>query len=160
MIWLFTFQESFYKSMEKSLYNLGIKKIEYYLKRYNLLDYKISKLSECIDEYDYKQTYSKWIKNKSSSLEDDAIRNIELEQKIYKIKKWQDLIIAILEHYKSKDKIKYKYICLKYFKHLTPLKIQERTGLTENGQEKIKLEVLNYILAVAIKKDMLKEVQI
>ena len=89
--------------MEKYLYNSGIKKIEYYLKRYNLLDLKISKLSEYADEYDYKQTYNKWIKYKSSSLEDEAIRNVELEQRIYKVRKWQSLITAILEYYKSKD---------------------------------------------------------
>ena len=40
--------------MEKYLYNSGIKKIEYYLRRYNLLDLKISKLSEFTDEYNYK----------------------------------------------------------------------------------------------------------
>lgn len=145
--------------MERYLYNSGIKKIEYYLKRYNLLDLKISKLSEYTDEYDYKQTYNKWLKYKSSSLEDEAIRNVELEQRIYKVRKWQSLITAILEHYKSKDKVKYKFICLKYFKKLTPIKIQERMNLTEEKQEKIKFEILNYILAVAIKKNMLKEVE-
>lgn len=146
--------------MENSLYNLGIEKIEYYLKRYNLLDYKISKLSEYAEEYDYKPTYRKWLKNKCSSLEDYAIKNVEIEQKIYKLRNWQILITEILEHYKTKDKIKYKYICLKYFKHLTPLKIQERMNLTKDEQEEIKLEILNYILAVAIKKNMLREVQI
>ena len=146
--------------MEKYLYNSGIKKIEYYLKRYNLLDLKISKLSEYTDEYDYKQTYNKWLKNKCSSLEEDAIRNIELEQRIYKVRKWQSLITAILEYYKSKDKVKYKFICLKYFKKLTPIKIQEKMNITEEEQEDIRIEILNYILAVAIKKNMLKEVQI
>ena len=146
--------------MEKYLYNSGIKKIEYYLKRYNLLDLKISKLSEYADDYDYKQTYNKWLKYKSSSIEDEAIRNVELEQRIYKVRKWQSLITAILEHYKSKDKVKYKFICLKYFKKLTPIKIQERINLTEEEQEKIKFEILNYILDVAIKKNMLKEVEV
>ncbi len=145
--------------MENSLYNLGIEKIEYYLKRYNLLDYKISKLSEYAEEYDYKPTYRKWLKDKCSSLEDYAVKNVEIEQKIYKLRNWQILITEILEYYKTKDKIKYKYICLKYFKHLTPLKIQERINLTKNEQEEIKLEILNYILAVAIKKNMLREVQ-
>lgn len=146
--------------MEKYLYNSGIKKIEYYLKRYNLLDLKISKLSEYTDDYDYKQTYNKWLKNKCSSLEEDAIRNIELEQRIYKVRKWQSLITAILEYYKSKDKVKYKFICLKYFKKLTPIKIQEKMNLTNDEQEELRIEILNYILAVAIKKNMLKEVQI
>ena len=145
--------------MERYLYNSGIKKIEYYLKRYNLLDLKINKLSEYTDDYDYKQTYNKWLKNKCSSLEEEAIRNIELEQRIYKIRKWQSLITAILEHYKTKDKVKYKFICLKYFKKLTPIKIQERINLTEEEQESLKVEILNYILAVAIKKNMLKEVE-
>ena len=145
--------------MEKYLYNSGIKKIEYYLKRYNLLDLKISRLSELTDEYDYRQTYNKWLKNKCSSLEEDAIRNIELEQRIYKVRKWQNLITAILEYYKTKDKIKYKFICLKYFKKLTPIKIQERMNLTEEEQDGLRFEILNYIFAVAIKKNMLKEVE-
>lgn len=146
--------------MERYLYNSGIKKIEYYLKRYNLLDLKICKLSEYTEDQDYKQTYNKWIKNKSSSLEEEAIRNIELEQRIYKVRKWQSLITAILEHYKAKDKVKYKFICLKYFKKLTTIKIQERMDLTEEEQESLKVEILNYILAVAIKKNMLKEVEV
>lgn len=147
--------------MERYLYNSGIKKIEYYLKRYNILDFKISKLSEYADDYDYyRQTYNKWLKNKCSSLEEDVIRNIEIEQRIYKIRKWQNLITAILEHYKAKDKVKYKFICLKYFKKLTPIKIQERMSLTEEEQDSLKVEILNYIFAVAIKKNMLKEVEV
>lgn len=147
--------------MERYLYNSGIKKIEYYLKRYNLLDLKISKLSEYADNYDYyRQTYNKWLKNKCSSLEEDVIRNIEIEQRIYKIRKWQNLITAILEYYKAKDKVKYKFICLKYFKKLTPIKIQERMSLTEEEQDSLKFKILNYIFAVAIKKNMLKEVEV
>ena len=146
--------------MERYLYNSGIKKIEYYLKRYNLLDLKISKLSEYTDDYDYKQTYNKWLKYKSSSLEDEAIRNVELEQRIYKVRKWQNLITAILEYYKSKDKVKYKFICLKYFKKLTPIKIQERMNLTEQEQDDLTKVILNFILSVAIKKNMLKEVEV
>lgn len=144
--------------MENYLYNSGIKKIEYYLKKYNLLEYKISKLTDETDNQDYKQTYNIWLKNKSSSLEDEAIRNIGLEQRIYKIRKWQSLITSVLEHYKLKDKVKYKFICLKYFKRLTPIKIQERINLTNTEQETLRIEILNYILTVAIKQNMLKEV--
>lgn len=70
------------------------------------------------------------------------------------------MINAILEQYKLKDKMKYKFICLKYFKKLTPIKIQERMDLTLKEQEKLKIEILNYILSVAIKKNMLKEVEV
>ena len=144
--------------MERYLYNSGIKKIEYYLKRYKVLDLKIRKLSEYADEYDYKSTYNKWIKNKSSSLEEYAIRNIALEQRIYKVRKWQNLITATLEYYKTKDKLKYKFICLKYFKKLTPIQIQEKMNLTEEEQNNLRFQILNYIFGVAIKKNMLREV--
>ena len=144
--------------MERYLYNSGIKKIEYYLKRYKVLDLKIRKLSEYADEYDYKSTYNKWIKNKSSSLEEYAIRNIVLEQRIYKVRKWQNLITATLEYYKIKDKLKYKFICLKYFKKLTPIQIQEKMNLTEEEQNNLRFQILNYIFGVAIKKNMLREV--
>lgn len=86
-----------------------------------------------------------WLKNKCSSLEEEAIRNIELEQRIYKVRKWQSLITFILEHYKSKDKVKYKFICFKYFKYfkkLTPIKIQERMNLTEKEQESLRVKIL------------------
>ena len=144
--------------MESYLYKSGIKKIEYYLKKYNLLELKISKLVDETDNQDYKQTYNIWLKNKSSSLEDEAIRNIELEQRIYKVRKWQKLIDFVLNQYKSKDKEKYKFICLKYFNKLTPIKIKEIMNLDFNKQEDLRLEILNYMLAVAIKKNMLKEV--
>lgn len=142
--------------MESYLYKSGIKKIEYYLKKYNLLDLKISKLVDETDNQDYKQTYNIWLKNKSSSLEDEAIRNIELEQRIYKVRKWQKLINFVLNQYKSKDKEKYKFICLKYFKKLTPIKIKEIMNLDFNKQEKLRFEILNYMLVVAIKKNMLR----
>ena len=91
--------------MEKYLYNSGIKKIEYYLKRYNLLDLKISRLSEFTDDCNYyRHSYTKWLRNKCSSLEEDAIRNIELEQRIYRLRKWQSFIDAVLNYYKAKDK--------------------------------------------------------
>ena len=37
-----------------------------------------------------------------------------------------------------------KFICLKYFKKLTPIKIQERMSLTEEEQDSLKFEILNY----------------
>lgn len=70
--------------MEKYLYNSGIKKIEYYLKRYNLLDLKISKLSEYADDYDYyRQTYNKWLKKKCSSLEEHVLEKKKEIDKLY-----------------------------------------------------------------------------
>ena len=142
------------------MYRETIKKIEYYLYNYDLIDFKIDLLKTNIDNFDYEQTYNVWIKNKSSSLEDEAIRNIGNEQRILKIRKWKRLIDQVLESYKIKDKTKYKFICLKYFRKLKPIKIQDKLDLSYKEQINMKMEILSYILAVAIKKNMLKEVQV
>lgn len=131
--------------MKNYLYQSGIKKVEYYLKNYPLLDLKISNLVDETDNYNYKQTYSVWIKNTGNTIENEAIRNIELKQRIYKIRKWQTLITEILNKFKIQDKVKYKYICLKYFKKLTSKKIKEIMNLDFNEQENLKFEILNYI---------------
>lgn len=146
--------------MENYLYRGIIRKIEYYLYNYDLIDLKMDLLKTDIDNYEYKQTYNVWIKNKSSSLEDEAIRNIGNEQRILKIEKWKKLINEVLEEYKAKDKIKYRFMCLKYFRRLKPIKIQDKLKLTYKEQIDMQMEILNHIFVVAIKKNMLKEVQI
>lgn len=146
--------------MESYLYRESIRKIEYYLYNYDLIDFKIDLLKTDVDNYEYKQTYNVWIKNKSSSLEDEVIRNIGNEQRILKIRKWKHLICEVLEDYKTKDKTKYRFICLKYFRKLKPIKIQDKLNLSYKEQIDMQMEIINHILVVAIKKNMLKEVQI
>lgn len=146
--------------MENYLYRETIRKIEYYLYNYDFMDFKIDLLRTDADTFDYKQTYNVWIKNKSSSLEDEAIRNIGNEQRIFKIRKWKKLIDEVLANYNIKDKTKYKFICLKYFRKLKPIKIQDKLGLSYKEQIDMKMEILSYMLGVAIKKNMLKEVQV
>lgn len=142
------------------MYRETIRKIEYYLYNYDFMDFKIDLLRTDADTFDYKQTYNVWIKNKSSSLEDEAIRNIGNEQRIFKIRKWKKLIDEVLANYNIKDKTKYKFICLKYFRKLKPIKIQDKLGLSYKEQIDMKMEILSYMLGVAIKKNMLKEVQV
>lgn len=142
------------------MYRGIIRKIEYYLYNYDLIDFKIDLLKTDVDNYEYKQTYSVWIKNRSSSLEDEVIRNIGNEQRILKIKKWKKLISEVLEDYKMKDKTKYRFICLKYFRKLKSIKIQDKLNLSYKEQIDMQMEIINHIFVVAIKKNMLKEVQI
>ena len=142
------------------MYDISLNKIENYLYHYNLIDYRICLLEEELSDCNYKQTYNIWIKDQSNSLENEAIRNISVEQRIYKLKKWQMLISQILSKYKLKNKEKYKFICYKYFKKLNHYQIQARMNLNKHEQEELKLEILNYILLVAIKKNMLKEVEV
>ena len=140
------------------MYNPVFKKIEYYLYSYEFIDMHIEDLRLDLSDFDYNQNYGKYIKNKSSSLEDQVIKNINLERRILKIKKWQKLITFVLKKYKQTNLLYYHFINLKYFRKESPLKIQEKLNLSIYEQKDIQAEILQYIFFVAIKKGMLKEV--
>lgn len=134
------------------------KKIEHYLYNYDYIDIKINNIMSNISDSEYNNSYIRWIKNKSSSLEDQVIRNINLERRILKLKKWKNLITAILKKYNETNKLKYHYIKLKYFCRASPLTIQAKLNLSIKEQKDIQAEILQYIFFVAIKKGILKEV--
>ena len=135
-----------------------LKKIEHYLYNYNFIDIKIESLKLDICDSEFNQNYTRWIKNKSSSLEDQVIRNIEIERRILKINKWKYLITTVLEEYKIKNEIYYKFINLKYMCKEKSSTIQEKLNLSLKEQKDIRAEILQYIFFLAIKKQMLKEV--
>lgn len=134
------------------------RKIEYYLYNYDYIDIKIKNIQLTISESDYNQNYTRWIKNKSSSLEDQVIRNIGTEKRIYKLKQWKNLITFILEWYKKTDILKYDFIRLKYLEKANFIKINQKLKLNLEKQKDIRAEILQYIFFVAIKKNMLREV--
>ena len=132
------------------------RKIEYYLYNYDYIDIKIANIRSEISGSEYNQNYSRYIKNKSSSLEDQVIKNIGIEQRIYKIKKWKNLINLVLRKYKSTSKEYYYFINLKYFCKVSPFTIQEKLNLTLKQQKDIQAEILQYIFFIAVKKEMLR----
>ena len=141
--------------------DLTIQKIEFYLYNYNYIDTKISTLVSNKTDEEYNQNYSKYIKNKSSSLEDQVIRNIDIEQRIIKIRKWQNLIKNILENYQKNDNLKYSFIILKYFNKENPILIENKLNLDFKQQKILQREILQYIFLVAVKYNMLsKEVNL
>ncbi len=140
------------------MYNRTFKKIENYLYRYNYIDMHIEDIKSTISDSEYNQSYTKWIKNKSSSLEDQVIRNMGVEQRIYKLKKWKSLISYILQKYRNSNKQIYKFINLKYFDRANFVTIQNKLGLSLKEQKDIQAEILQYIFFLAIKNNMLKEV--
>lgn len=141
--------------------NLTRKKIENYLYNYNYIDAKINTLISNKSDEEYNQNYSKYIKNKSSSLENQVIRNIDLEQRIFKIRKWQNLIKNILEEYQKTDNLKYSFIILKYFDRKNPILIENKLNLDFKQQKELQIEILQYIFCVALKYNMLsKEVNL
>lgn len=141
--------------------NLTRKKIEKYLYNYNYIDARINTLISNKSDEEYNQNYSKYIKNKSSSLEDQVIRNIDIERRIFKIRKWQNLIKNILEEYKKTDNLKYSFIILKYFDRKNPILIENKLNLDFKQQKDLQIEILQYIFCIAIKYNMLsKEVNL
>lgn len=141
--------------------SLTRKKIENYLYNYNYIDAKINTLISNKSDEEYNQNYTKYIKNKSSSLEDQVIRNIDLEQRIFKIRKWQNLIKNILEEYQKTDNLKYSFIILKYFDRENPILIENKLNLDFKQQKELQIEILQYIFCVALKYNMLsKEVSL
>lgn len=141
-----------------NLRNSTFRKIEYYLYNYDYIDIKIENINFDTDTSDYNQSYYKYIKNKSSSLEDQVIRNIGIEQRIYKLNKWKSLIASVLKKYKETNILKYDFIDLKYFRRVHPITIQKELGLSIKEQKDIQVEILQYIFFLAIKKGMLREV--
>lgn len=133
-------------------------KIEYYLYHYDYIDTKIKNIRLDISTSEYNHSYYKWIKNKSSSLEDQVIRNIGIEQRIYKLRRWKNLITFILEWYKKTDMTKYNFIKLKYLEKANFIKIHEKLKLNLKKQEDIRIEILQYIFFIAINEGILREV--
>ena len=132
------------------------KKIEYYLYNYDYIETKIDEMKSNISSSEYNQNYYKWIKNKSSSLEDQVIRNINMKRKINKLWKWKQLIDVVLERYKRTNILCYNYIYLKYFCKHNSLVIKEKLDLGVKEQKDIRVEILQYIFFVAVKKSMLR----
>lgn len=132
------------------------RKIEYYLYNYDYIDVKIDNIRSEISGSEYNQNYTRYIKNKSSSLEDQVIRNIDIEQRICKIKKWKNLITLVLKKYKCTNLLYYHFINLKYFYKVSPSEIQEKLNLTLKEQKDIQAKILQYIFFIAVKKEMLR----
>lgn len=134
------------------------KKIEQYLNDYTKLDEKINILKSIIQDEEYNQNYARYIKHRSSSLEDLVIRNMELEQKILKIRKWKSLITIVFNNYKSRNELFYKFLNLKYIEKVDPSYIQVKLNLSLQQQKDIERKILRNILLLAIKNKMLREV--
>lgn len=135
------------------------KKIEYYLYNYDYIEAKIDEMKSSICSSEYNQNYYKWIKNRSSSLEDQVIRNINMKRKINKLWKWKRLIDVVLERYKRTDILFYNYIYLKYFCRYNSLAIKEKLDLGVKEQKDIRVEILQYIFFIACKNEILREVR-
>ena len=138
------------------LYRPIFKKIEYYLYNYDYLDTKIENIEFDINNSEYNQNYTRWIKNKSSSLEDQVIYNINTERKIARLLKWKKIIGKVLNKYLKDDILKYEYIELKYFSKNTPSVIKKKINLTIKEQKDIQNQVLEYIFLIATKNQLLK----
>lgn len=137
--------------------NYTYKTIEFFLYNYNYIDLMIKNIIANKKDCEYNQSYTRYIKNKSSSLEDQVIRNIDLERRIFRLNKWKKLIKNILEGYEKSDNMKYSFIFLKYFKKENNTEIENKLNITEQQRKNMKYEIINHIRSCAIKSNMLVE---
>lgn len=139
------------------MYSKSFKKIENYLYTYNDIDTQIKELKEKMLNYEYNQNYYRFIKNKSSSLEDFIIKKDRMKEIIVLKCKWKKIITTVLSKYEKEDRLKYQFIKLKYMKRANTNSIAQKLNLNYKEQEKLKDEILQYIYSFAIKNGMLKE---
>lgn len=137
------------------MYNRAFKKIEYFLYNYDYIEKRIENLELGITDSEYNNSYEKWIKNKSSGIEDLVVRNTTIERKILKLKKWKLLIETILQRYKETNILKYNFIILKYFKKSNFNEIYKEIGLDTNEQKRLRTEILQHVFSIALKKGIL-----
>lgn len=139
------------------MYHTAYRKIEHYLYLYNRIEVQIDVLKSEIRDSEFNQNYTRFIKNKSSSLEDLIISNDNLNKRIDKILKWQELITEVLNYYQKNDRLKYKFLVWKYFKKVKDYKIQEKLNLSYEDAKDMQAEIVQYIFFCAVQKNMLKE---
>lgn len=112
-----------------------------------------------LDMIDYKHLgYNSWLKaisNNGKTLEDKII-DFENNHKILKLQKWKKLISEILEYYAKSDKIKYQYVCLKYFDNKNIEEIQTQLKLNKKEQKDMQTVILQHIFLYAVRKRLLK----
>lgn len=130
------------------------KKIEYYLYNYDFIDAKINILKTDMSDSEFNQNYTRYIKNKSSSLEDLVIKNMDIERRILKLNKWKSLIDNILKEYGQKNQLFYNFIHFKYFIKMDSSEIEEKLKLSLKEQKDIQAKILQYIFLLAIKNNM------
>lgn len=137
--------------MDKVVRDKAFKKIEYYLYNYDYIDIKIENLKMYISDLEYNQGYYRWIKNKSSSLENQVINNILIRNKIKTLNNWKKLISCVLHKYEKDNIEKYYFIVFKYFKKYKPRTIEKKLRLNDKEQKKMNKKILCSILSVAIR---------
>ena len=133
------------------------KKIQKYLYNYKNIDKTIK-----LDMINYNSLgYNSWLRaisNNGKTLEDKVI-DFENNRKILKLQKWKKLISEILEYYKKADKIKYQYVCLKYFENKNIEEIQTQLKLDKKEQRDMQTVILQHIFLYAIRKKLLRHEQ-
>lgn len=130
--------------------------IEHYLYIYQGIDKEIEELEQQKEDTEGKDINS-WIKSNKVNrvVENKAIKNIRIDEKIEKYKKWKEVISNILKDYKKNDLERYTYIKMKYFKKYSINKIEMETSLTKSTQMRLKQDIIYYIAIFAYKEDLI-----
>lgn len=134
--------------------------VESNLKLYPNIDKEIEELKEditmplekCKDVNTFIQS-----KNKiGSQTENEALRNVELYNRIEHLKKWKEIITEVFEKYKREDEKRYTYMDLKFFRKYSIVKIAMKTTYGSTMQNDIRQDIIDYVALLAVREKLIK----
>lgn len=131
--------------------------VEEHLYGYCLVDMEIRDIKEKYSVSD--KDINSWIKSKGKinrGVENMALKNIEMEEKIKNKIQWKLLIDKILKYYEKNEQEKYWYIKYRYFQKCSTTKIEMKMAICRATQARLKSEIVYYIALYAVKEDLIK----
>ena len=134
--------------------------VEKHLKLYPYIDEEIEKLKKDIEfNTTARSDVNSYLKSKgktSKTVENQAVHNASIKEKIAKYEKWKSVIEEIITIYKEKDEESYKYIKFKFFRQYSKAKIEMELFLSRTTQDRLRNEIVSYIAIFAAAEGLIK----
>lgn len=132
--------------------------VEHYLYSYLSLDQEIAEMREEKNTAN-KRDDNSWIRAKgrvNKAVENQAIHNIKIDEKINKYLRWKAIIEDALKEFKENEPEKEYYIRLRYFKKYNTFQIESEMCLCRSAQIKIRLDIVYYLALFSVKEGLVK----
>ncbi|MEG2235132.1 MAG: hypothetical protein RR144_01640 [Clostridia bacterium] len=140
--------------LDKKIVNV----VEHYLKLFPYIEQEIRELQEDIEMPIHRDVNS-FIQSKnkvSRMVENQAINNVQISEKISKCRKWQEIIEEVIERYRKNQVDRYLYMKLKYFKKYSINAIETELTFGKTMQDRLRQDVVDYLALFAVKENLIK----
>lgn len=141
--------------LDKKIVNM----VEHYLKLYPYMEQEIRELQEDIEKPSNSKDVNSFIQSKNKvnrMVENQAINNVQISEKISKCRKWQEIIEEVIEKYKVSQVDRYLYMKLKYFKKYSINAIETELTYGKTMQDRLRQDVVDYLALFAVKEKLIK----